>query len=287
MENPTPFACRTEIGQNFLVDPKVVRDLVAAAAPDPDTVVLEVGPGKGILTEALLGSPCRKVFSLEIDRRLEPFLEPLFARYAPKGTLLWGDALRVTFPDLLPEIPHLVAANLPYHITTPLIWKFLEELTPRGTRTLVLMVQREAAWRLMAQEGSRDRTPLGITLQRMGTLRKVRAVSPGAFRPIPQVASTILEIRIQREPDLANDPSWRAFVRGSFAQRRKTLVNNWIAGWRLSREEAEGRLAPLALPRTARPEELTLPQWIRLAQEHDWRREGGPAPEGRSAERER
>ena len=278
MERPG-FAARTEIGQNFLVDPKVVRDLLAAAAPGEETVALEVGPGKGILTEALLESPCRRVFSVEIDRRLEPFLAPLFEHYAPKGILFWGDALRVSFPDLLPEIPDLVAANLPYHITTPLIWKFLEELVPLGTQTLVLMMQREAAWRLTSEERSKDRTPLGITLQRMGTLRKVRSVSPGAFRPIPRVDSTILEIRILRHRSLGQDPSWRALVRGSFAQRRKTLLNNWTGGWGLSREEACERLEPLGLPFTARPEELTLDPGALRAERFDWKRRGGPLPE--------
>jgi 16S rRNA (adenine1518-N6/adenine1519-N6)-dimethyltransferase len=253
-----PFRANTEIGQNFLVDPGVVRFILDRAAPEPSDRILEIGPGKGILTKALLDSPAGSVCAVELDRRLEPYLVPLREE---RFHLVFGDALKTDLAGAFPEPPNRLVANLPYHITTPLLFKILEEL--HGLKGGLVMVQLEAGKRLVSGPGSKERCPLGILLEALGGARILRRVPPGAFRPIPEVESCLVEFRVERHRDLPGNASFRALLRAGFALRRKTLANALRAGLGLTKEEAETRVASVGDPRL-RAEQLTLDQWLRL-----------------------
>ncbi|EHM10129.1 dimethyladenosine transferase [Thermanaerovibrio velox DSM 12556] len=262
------FKHNTDIGQNFLVNQGIVENIVKAAEILDGEVVLEVGPGKGILSRQILKWPCSRLISIEVDHRLSQFLDPL-TQEDDRVTIIWEDALRMNFLKDLPCPPSLVIANLPYHITTPIVWKFLEELAPQGLTRMVLMVQREAAVRMIQQEGSKDRCPLGITLEAMGMVRKVLNVPPGAFRPIPKVQSSVIRIDITANRQLPRDPNWRRMLKISFAQRRKTLINNWgIAG--IHRDEGLRRLISVGLRETTRAEEVPLNTWLKLSSSFQW-----------------
>ena len=258
------FKHNTDIGQNFLRDRSVATWMVERAKIEETDRILEIGPGSGVLTEAILASSCVRLDAVELDRRLSPYLEPLAAG-DERLRIHWGDAVRFDYASIEP--PTKILANLPYHITTPLIWRLLETLSGAGSplHYLLFMVQREAAERLSSGAGVRASNPLGITLAATGTAAIARKVSRGAFSPMPRVDSSIVEIRLSGDyADLPNNPGWRRLLAGSFSNRRKTLANNWSASGSLSKAEAEAILEAHSLGRLARPEEITLQTWLRL-----------------------
>lgn len=264
------FINNTDIGQNFLIDESVVAYTVKRAAVAPDDVILEIGPGGGILTRGLLAAGPRALYAVEVDERLREGLERL-ATNDGRLRLFWGDAVRFDYRAGLPETPTKIVANLPYHITTPILWTFLEKLIPAGVSYMLLMVQLESAERIASPARSRARSPLGVTVEAMGGAEILRRVPPQAFRPQPRVNSALIEIRIEKNRGLANDRGWRALLARSFAQRRKTLVNNWTAGWpEIGRERALAMLEAHGLSATARAEELLLEKWFALAKEPDF-----------------
>ena len=257
------FVANTDIGQNFLVDRSVVDYIIKQAALKEGDLVLEIGPGKGILTEGLLSTPCSLVHSVELDTRLKPELEKIAVKH-PRFQLTGGDALQVDYDVLFPNAPTHLIANLPYHITTPLLWTLIEKLAARGLTYILVMVQLEAAQRLVPEAKKRERCPLGITFEAMGKAKLLRKVSRTAFKPAPQVESALIEVRLTQELHLPNYRPWRRLLAASFTQRRKTLINNWLAGYPISRERATAILEELNLTPMARPEELTLTHWEKL-----------------------
>ena len=264
------FINNTDIGQNFLIDESVVAYTVKRAAVTPDDVILEIGPGGGILTRGLLSAGPRALYAVEVDERLREGLEALASRDG-RLRLFWGDAVRFDYRAELPETPTKIVANLPYHITTPILWTFLEKLIPAGVGYMLLMVQLESAERIASPERSRARSPLGVTVEAMGGAEILRKVPPQAFRPQPRVNSALIEIKIEKNRGLANDRTWRALLARSFTQRRKTLVNNWTAGYAdIDRERALAILDAHGLSATARAEELPLEKWFELAKEPDF-----------------
>lgn len=253
----------TRIGQNFLVDKNILRVILDSSDVGPGDVVLEVGAGKGVLTEGLLKRGASLVHSLEIDRRLEPFLVEIRTRYS-NLRILWGDALKGGLPIELDPPPNKMVANIPYHITTPLIWKVLELYPPVGLRYMLLMVQKEAAEKICAPARSKDRYPLGVTIHAMGEARILRKVPPEAFNPSPQVTSALLEITITKGLELPRDKVWRTLIRSAFSHRRKTLLNNLAGLLPGTRHEKAALLEKAGLSVSSRAEELELKHWSAL-----------------------
>ena len=254
------FTPRTSLGQNFLVNLDIVRRTVERADISEDDVILEIGPGQGVLTREILSSRCRHLHSVEIDRRLEPFLADLTDE--PRFSLHWGDGVTFDYGKLDP-IPTKVVANIPYHVTTPLIWSIMESLAVKGLSYMILMVQKEAADRLVASRNTKERYPLGITVEAMGRAKTFMKVSPGSFRPVPRVSSALVEIELNERKNLPGDELWRKILRTSFSQRRKKLINNLISmGW--DKDTLSSWLDIAEIPPSARAEELTVDQWIVL-----------------------
>ncbi|MBL3538584.1 16S rRNA (adenine(1518)-N(6)/adenine(1519)-N(6))-dimethyltransferase RsmA [Aminivibrio sp.] len=257
-----PFRHKKNLGQNFLADRNILRKIVERAAPAAGDVILEVGSGQGVLTRELLASPCTFLFSMEIDRGLEPFLSDISLLHPGRFCLIWGDALEADY-SLLSPAPSKVVANIPYNITTPLLWKLLETLPSAGY--FLLMVQKESAERITAPPSTKERYPLGVTLELTGSARKVLNVPPAAFRPVPAVHSCLLEITLGKEHrELATDGSWRGMLRSGFAQRRKKLLNNL----KTFREDIPWPevFAELGIGKNARAEELSAEKWLALHQ---------------------
>jgi 16S rRNA (adenine1518-N6/adenine1519-N6)-dimethyltransferase len=230
--------------------------------------VLEIGPGKGALTNEILKSQCARLHAVELDQRLKADLAPIALRDG-RLSIYWDDAVLFDYSRLSPQPTHVIA-NLPYHITTPVIWALLESFPSGGPRYMLLMVQKEAAARLVSGAASRESCPLGITLSAMGQISSPRRVPPGAFSPVPRVESAIVEAKLgcgNGAWGYASDKKWRRLLAGSFAQRRKTLVNNWAGSFGMPREQAAGILAAHSLGPRARPEELTLGAWLALFQD--------------------
>ena len=256
------FSHKISLGQNFLVNRDVICRSVEAGNISSSDVLLEIGAGQGALTRELLASPCAFLHSVEIDRRLEPWLVPLEEAHKDRCQIIWGNALDVSFSALASR-PTKVMANIPYNITSPLIKKVIEELAPLGAELIVLMIQKEAADRLAASPGTKDRCPLGITLDAMGAVFRIMQVSPGSFNPPPKVSSSLIGVRIERNRQLAADALWNRLLNAAFAQRRKTLYNNLIAGT-FDKNSVLSYLDSLNLAPTARAEELSTAQWLSL-----------------------
>ncbi len=261
------FIHNTDIGQNFLIDRSVVDFMVDRADLTSDDRVLEIGPGEGILTEGLLSTECCGLCTVELDTRLKHVIDML-AMKDKRLHPFWGDAVQFNYLKELPWLPNKIIANLPYHITTPLLWVFLEQFAAHGLEYMLLMVQLESAQRIISPHGHRERSPLGITVEALGTSKILRNVSSTAFRPQPRVSSCIIEIKIEKNQTLPSDRTWRSLLARSFAQRRKTLVNNWSAGYNaVTKEIAQGILERHGLKQSARAEELPLEVWFDLVRE--------------------
>lgn len=260
---PDEFRTLHRYGQNFLVDRGVLEDIVARAAIRSEDVVLEIGPGQGVLTRALLDRGCAHLHAVEIDERLRETLEALASR-EPRLSLHWGDALCVDCGELTP-FPNKVVANIPYNITTPLIWALLP-FAARGLRYHLYMVQKEAADRLTAEADTKERYPLGVTLEVMGSVGRVRRVPPSCFRPRPRVDSAVIEIVLSRNFHLMEDGLWSALLHRAFAQRRKTLLNNLRGfGWGDGDAAAwEALLTAADIDPRSRAEDLAGTAWLRL-----------------------
>lgn len=264
------FIHNTDIGQNFLIDRSIVDFMIDRAKLTSRDRILEIGPGEGILTEGLLSTECSGLCTIELDTRLKHTIDMLALKDSRLHPL-WGDAVQFDYANKLPWMPNRVIANLPYHITTPLLWVFLEKLVPQGLDYMLLMVQLESAQRITSPHGHRERSPLGITVEAMGSSAIVRNVPPSAFRPQPRVNSCIIEIIINKERELAADRTWRGLLARSFAQRRKTLINNWVSGYTdVDRDKALQILERNGLKTTARAEELPLDVWKKLLKEPEF-----------------
>lgn len=263
------FTHNTDIGQNFLIDGTIAAFMAERAELCEKDVVLEIGPGDGALTRALLRTPLSVLYALEVDERLRGCLENIASRDG-RCRPVFCDALRFDYKSGLDALPSKIIANLPYHITTPLLWTLLEQLAPLGAEYMLLMVQKEAAARMASAAGHKDRSPLGITIEAMGEAEVLRLVPPSAFHPQPKVMSAIIEIRISKNRNIANDKKWRRLLAASFSQRRKTLCNNWCAGLGasgMSRDKALEILSRHGLPPLARAEELPLEKWFGLMED--------------------
>ena len=223
---------RRDLGQNFLIDPTVPEEIAEIASPDPESVMLEIGPGIGCLTSEL-ARRYRRVVAVEIDRGLIPVLEKTLAEY-DNVTVVNDDCMTCDLAKLLSDagggvpgvdFPVSVAANLPYYITTPILLRLLES----GIRFshVTVMVQREVADRLAALPGSKDYGAITAVLGYYGTVERCFTVSPGSFLPPPAVSSAVVRIDLYPEPAFSplSEKLFFDTVHAAFEQRRKTLVN--------------------------------------------------------------
>ena len=263
MERPDspadPPAAIKRLGQNFLIDPNIVRKIVALADIAPNDHVLEIGPGRGVLTEVLCKTAGR-VTAVEIDPRLHDYLAERRAGF-PNLTLVLEDALVYPVENL--PAGTIVVANLPYYISTPLLFRLLDQ-RDRFPR-LVLMLQNEVADRLVAKPGSSDYGVLSVMAQYAAEITKAFRVSAQCFRPRPEVGSAVvlLKTRERRELTSEEEPKFAALVKAAFAHRRKTLVNS-LRDEGYDQSGIIGALERLALSPSVRAEVLSLEQFIRF-----------------------
>ena len=254
----TAFRSKRRLGQNFLVDRNILSEMTERAAV-AGHVVLEVGAGGGVLTKELLLKGCIRLYTVELDFRLKDVLEKLSAG-EPRLDVIWGDAMKIDYGALLP-FPSKIVANIPYNITTPLIWRLLA-FAPRGLSYHLYMVQKEAADRLLAERDTKERYPLGVALEVMGKVTLVRRVPPSCFRPMPRVDSAVVEIELRNNFHLMETSFWSDLLHAGFRQRRKMLLNNLkdfagIRDWRPLLNE-------VGLDPKIRAEDLSGQEWLQL-----------------------
>lgn len=256
------------LGQNFLTDPDVCPAMAEVAIPDDSYGVLEIGPGIGVLTVEL-AKRAAKVVSVELDERLLPILEETLAPFA-NVKVVPGDILKLDLHQLLAEEfgnrPVVVCANLPYYITSPIITHLLQEQLP--IRSLTVMVQAEAAERLCAEMGTREAGAITAAIRYYAQPERLFVVPKESFVPSPKVTSEVIRLTLLPEPpvQLDNEQAFFRMVKAGFTQRRKTILNSFSSCLHLSKEELRSVLAELNIPETARIEQLSLDDLIRIYQ---------------------
>jgi dimethyladenosine transferase len=217
---------RKRFGQNFLRDESVIEAIAGAVAPQAEDHLVEIGPGEGALTQALIGSGCQ-LDAVELDRNLRARLLAAFSTY-PRFTLHSADALKFDFAALsIDGKPLRVVGNLPYNISTPLIFKLLD--CAHIVSDMHFMLQLEVVERLAASPGSKDWGRLGVMAQFQCEVEHLFDVPPEAFYPPPKVQSAIVRLTPHKTPpypDVDRD-ALASVVTQAFAQRRKTLRNNF------------------------------------------------------------
>lgn len=255
-----PPPARKRLGQHFLVDPNIVRKIVALAALRPDETVFEIGPGRGILTRALCAE-ARRVVAVELDVQLGGYLRESTGD-CPNLDLRLGDALEFPYEEL-PE-GTVVVANLPYYVSTPLLFRLLEA-RPRIDR-MVLMLQSEVARRLVAQPATEDYGILSVLTQSAAAAQLAFPVSANCFRPRPDVGSSVVSLKVRRPPDPAvpDEARFVRTVRAAFAHRRKTLANS-LRDEGLPQSRIGEALAQAGIDPSRRAETLTLREFVSLA----------------------
>jgi len=225
------FSFKKSLGQNFLIDTNILERIVHFANITDETGVIEIGPGIGALTEQL-AKKAKKVVAFEIDRRLIPILDETLSDYT-NVEIIHQDVLKANLHETIKkhfsncnEI--MVVANLPYYVTTPIIMKLLEDKIP--LKGIVVMLQKEVAERMAANPSTKDYGSLSIAVQYYTEAKTVLNVPKTVFIPQPNVDSAVIRLLLREQPlvDVKNEKFFFQVVRASFAQRRKTLLNNLI-----------------------------------------------------------
>ncbi|MBE6010654.1 MAG: 16S rRNA (adenine(1518)-N(6)/adenine(1519)-N(6))-dimethyltransferase RsmA [Lachnospiraceae bacterium] len=263
------FTIQKKYGQNFLIDERVLEDIVDAAGISEDDYVLEIGPGIGTMTQ-YLAYHARGVAAVEIDRMLIPILEDTLQGY-PNVDIIHNDILKTDIAELVEEKnggqPIKVVANLPYYITTPIILALFESGIP--AESITIMVQKEVADRMQTGPGSKDYGALSLAVQYYAKPEIITEVSPASFLPQPKVGSAVIRLTRHEQPpvDVKDEKLMFRIIRASFNQRRKTLANGLKNAGNLhfSKEEIEEAITALGKPLTIRGETLSLEEFAALA----------------------
>lgn len=265
------FHQKHSLGQNFIEDEALLEQLAELSLVTQEDCVLEIGPGFGALTKPLAGR-ARQVVSLEIDRTLIPILNVTLEKY-PNAHVVCGDVMRTDLPSLVKEafgeecVSLRVAANLPYYITTEVLTKLMREL-PQA-KSIAVMIQKEVGDKLLSQPGEDGYGPLAVLCQYHYHVMRALDVPAACFNPPPKVDSSFmaLERLVQPSVDAGDEAVFARLVRGAFAMRRKTLLNNLVSGFALSREQASACLESSGLSLQARAEELSLSDFAQLSKQ--------------------
>ena len=261
---------RKEFGQNFLTNRMIPEDIADNCADVQDSLILEIGPGIGCLTQELAMRYSR-VVAVEIDKGLIPILSKTLAEF-DNVTVINDDIMKVDLPALIEQYaegrPVSVCANLPYYITTPILMRLLES----GVKfsSITVMVQNEVAARLAAKPGSADYGAITAVLGYYGTVRKLFKVSAGCFVPAPKVDSAVVRIDLYKEPiyDIEDEALFRNLIKAAFEMRRKTLQNAISAKLsHFGKEQILDAITAIGHDEKVRGERLSTEDFARLSNE--------------------
>lgn len=257
-------------GQNFLLNTAIIKQMVTTATINSNDTVLEVGPGLGVLTEELI-KQAGHVFSVELDATLLDFLKLKFSG-AKNFELVQGDILKINFEELIGEVDYKVVANLPYNITSYFLRLMLN--TSHRPKSMTLLLQKEVAERITAKSG--DMSVLAVSVQLYGEPEIIKTVSRDDFWPSPEVDSAIIHIdniatfdMVEKKLGGVSEKKFWQYVKIGFSSRRKQLKNNLASGLRLPVVEMENTLKEANFDPKIRAQDLSVSDWILLAQKLD------------------
>jgi 16S rRNA (adenine1518-N6/adenine1519-N6)-dimethyltransferase len=267
------FSFKKSLGQNFLIDTNILKKIVGFAELSDTSGVIEIGPGIGALTEQLARSS-KKVVAFEIDQRLLPILAETLSPYS-NVRVIHDDVLKADVKKAINEEFQevddiMVVANLPYYVTTPIIMKLLEEQLP--IRGIVVMLQKEVADRISASPGTKDYGSLSIAIQYYMKAEVVMIVPKTVFVPQPNVDSAVIRLTKREKPavQVMDEDFFFQVTKTSFAQRRKTLLNNLTSGLtdgKQKKDEILDALNKSGIDPSRRGETLSLEEFAQLANE--------------------
>ena len=259
------FEFKKNFGQNFIFDKNLLSSIVSDAKITKEDNVLEIGAGAGTLT-AKIAESAKKVISYEIDKTLTEHLNNLTNNFNNLEIKI-KDALKEPIEEIEKDFngeDYKIVANLPYYITSPLIFKFVEE-TNRA-KSITVMIQKEVAERFVAKPNSKDYGIATIMLNYYADIKYLRTINRKVFNPAPNVDSALIQIIPNpNKPKAKNKQNFKKLVQSSFSMRRKTLVNNLTKNYNTDKEKLIPLLEKLNKPLTARAEELSLSDFIYLA----------------------
>lgn len=246
-----------KFGQNFLINPSILQKILDAAQLSSQDQVLEIGPGIGLLTLEL-AKTVQALITIEKDSKLYPHLEKILKPY-PQTTLIKGDALEYQ-PTLS---SYKIVANIPYYITSPLIYHYLAEANNKPT-LMVLLVQREVAEKICAKTG--DHTVLSLQTQLFAKAKIIAKVAPGNFHPAPQVDSSILLLETLPAPQITNTGLFLKLIKLAFSQKRKTLLNTLSNFPGQDKSTLEKALNSISISPMVRPQNLSFEEWYKITE---------------------
>ena len=252
-------------GQNFLTDESLLDQIVEKAGVTCSDIVLEIGCGAGALTKAL-AKKAKRVVGYEIDTTLKPVLSEVLQNYK-NVEIVFSDIMKNAVSQVEKKLggEYIMVANLPYYITTPIIMQFIENAT--NLKAMVIMVQEEVAYRLASKESTSDYGAITVGINLRGSVEVVLKVSREKFSPPPNVDSAVVKIDIEKDKFKGVDfKSVRDMVRCAFSSRRKMLVNNIMNVFKLPRTKVEELLTLSGVPLTARGENLSAEDFVRLTE---------------------
>lgn len=256
------FRFNKQFGQNFIFDKNLLTAIVKDSNISKQDDVLEIGPGAGTLTK-IIAEYSRKVVSYEIDKNLVPILEQNL-QGVENSKIIFADALKTDIKDIESNFDgeYKIVANLPYYITTPLIFKFIEQT--KKVQSITIMVQKEVADRLIAKKGSKDYGTISIILDFYGKVKVLRNVPRRMFIPPPNVDSAMVQIEIIKNKYDADEDLFKKIVHSAFAMRRKTLQNNLSQTFGISKAQVEEILTQAGFVATIRGEQLSTEDYVKL-----------------------
>lgn len=264
------ISANKSLGQNFLIHDEVIHQTVESATISKDDLIIEIGPGLGILTQELL-ERAKKVIAIELDNRMVAILQDRFSFYQ-NFELIAQDVLKVNLKEIVEREKRengikevKVVANLPYYITTPIIMKLLEENL--AIESITVMVQKEVAQRLVAHPSEKLAGAITYSVQYYCTTKQIIDVPKESFLPAPEVESAVIQLTLRKEPpvQVQNKENFFKLIKVSFMQRRKTFLNGVSNSGLVSKQTLKEILTELNIPETIRGENLTLEQFAQIA----------------------
>lgn len=250
-------SAKKRFGQNFIIDPSVVIKIASESGTTPETTVLEIGPGLGALSEQL-ALRSKRVVAFEIDPDMINILKESVKDYAVE--VISGDFLAQDLSPYQHEAELIVCANVPYNITTPILFKLIEAQLP--IKSMTLMVQKELAQRLGATVNTKEYNALSIMMDYLFERKLIMKVPPHCFLPRPKVESQVIQLTFKEVHDNINRTQFFEFLRNSFTQRRKTIFNNLRTF--LDVELIRKGLLSVGIDESRRPESISLEEFLKL-----------------------
>lgn len=252
-----------KLGQNFLINEKIIEDIVEKAEISKDDVVIEIGPGIGSLTSCLIAN-AKKVIAIEIDSNMVDILKARFGIF-DNFEVIYGDVLRTNILELIKDYESVkVVANLPYYITTPIIMKLLEDRL--NLKSITVMVQKEVGERICATNKDKEYGAITVSVQYYTSPKIIIDVPKENFLPAPEVDSCVIKLDILEKPrvEVKDEKLFFRLVKGAFTQRRKT-INNSLTSSGKSKEEISDILTSLNIDTKLRAENLSIEQYAQIA----------------------